>query len=150
MIGMELGVSVASALLRGEATGAPNNFVGDVVCTAKKDLQPGDTLDGEGGYAVRGSLATATQSLKLGALPLGLAHGARVRRPVAANAIVGWDDVGLDDNPAVRLRWELEDKYRNSTAGPSTPPRLQDEANMNRANRNQTLRKLNLKNGSPT
>ena len=36
MIGLELGISVASAALRKEPTGAPNGFRSDVVATAKK------------------------------------------------------------------------------------------------------------------
>ena len=39
MIGLELGISVASAALRNEPTGAPNGFRSDVVATAKRDLK---------------------------------------------------------------------------------------------------------------
>ena len=38
LIGLELGVSVISAALRGEATGSPQAFNGDVMATAKRDL----------------------------------------------------------------------------------------------------------------
>src|SRR4051795_1918140 len=48
MIGLELGISVASAALRGEATGAPTGFRSDVVATAKKNIKAGEMLDGEG------------------------------------------------------------------------------------------------------
>ena len=54
MIGLELGISVASAALRGEPTGAPRGFKSDIVATAKRDLQSSETLDGEGGYCVWG------------------------------------------------------------------------------------------------
>ena len=50
MIGLELGISVASAALRKEPTGAPTGFRSDVVATAKRDLKKGEMLDGEGGY----------------------------------------------------------------------------------------------------
>ena len=56
-IGLELGISVASVGLRGEPTGAPIAWHGDVVATAKRDLAAGETLDGEGGYTVYGKLA---------------------------------------------------------------------------------------------
>ncbi len=39
MIGLELGISVASAALRHEPTGAPTGFRSDVVATAKRDLE---------------------------------------------------------------------------------------------------------------
>ena len=58
-IGLELGISVASVGLRGEPTGAPIAWHGDVVATAKRDLAAGETLDGEGGYTVYGKLVPA-------------------------------------------------------------------------------------------
>ena len=52
-------MSVASVALRGEATGVATGWNADVVATAKRDLQPGDMLDGEGGYTVWGKLLPA-------------------------------------------------------------------------------------------
>ncbi len=113
MIGLELGVSIASAVLRGEATGSPTGFRGDVVTTAKKDLRAGETLDGEGGYTVFGKLAPAARSLEVEALPLGLAHGAKLIRDVSKDAVVTWGDVEVDETqPAIRLRRELEAEFR--------------------------------------
>ena len=60
MIGLELGVSIASAVVRGEATGTPTGFRGDVTAVAKRALKAGETLDGEGGYMVFGRLAPAS------------------------------------------------------------------------------------------
>ena len=108
-IGLELGISVASAGLRAEPTGSATGWRGDVVATAKRALAAGETLDGEGGYTVYGKLVPAADSLTLGALPLGLAHGVRLRRPVAAHASVRWDDVEFDPNDeTVRFRREME------------------------------------------
>jgi predicted homoserine dehydrogenase-like protein len=109
LIGLELGISVASVGLRGEPTGAPVAFNADVVATAKRDLRAGDTLDGEGGYTVYGRLMPAAQSLRIGGLPLGLAHKLRLKNAVAAGAAVRWQDVEIDEaDPAVRLRREME------------------------------------------
>jgi predicted homoserine dehydrogenase-like protein len=49
MIGLELGISVASGVLRGEATGSPTGWQADVIVTGKRDLAAGEVLDGEGG-----------------------------------------------------------------------------------------------------
>jgi predicted homoserine dehydrogenase-like protein len=112
-IGLELGISVASVGLRREPTGAPLAWHGDVVATAKRDLAAGETLDGEGGYTVYGTLVPASRSLALGALPLGLAHGARLVRPVAARAVVRRDDVTLDAaESGVVVRAEMEAAFR--------------------------------------
>ncbi|MFV0374274.1 NAD(P)H-dependent oxidoreductase [Microbacterium sp.] len=113
MIGLELPVSIASAVLRGEPTGAPTGFRGDVVSTAKTDLRAGDTLDGEGGFAVYGKLAPAAMSLVGNALPLGLAHGAKLIRDVPKDRTVSWDDVDADETLlAVKVRRELENEFR--------------------------------------
>ena len=109
LIGLELGISVASAGLRGEPTGAPERWLGDAVATAKRDLQEGELLDGEGGHAVYGRLMPAADSLAAGGLPIGLAHGVRLKRAVAAGKAVGWQDVEIDETAeAVRLRREME------------------------------------------
>jgi len=109
LIGLELGISVASVALRGEPTGSPTGFVADVVAVAKRDLEVGNVLDGEGGFTVRGQLMPAAASLAAAALPLGLAHGIGVARPVRAEQRLCWDDVLVDpDDDTVRTRREME------------------------------------------
>src|SRR5690606_28573091 len=108
LIGLETGISIASAALRGEATGVPEHFHSDVVATAKKALVPGETLDGEGGYCVFGKLMRAEDSLARRALPMGLAHKIKLTRPVAAGATVSWDDVAIEDDDIVAFRREME------------------------------------------
>lgn len=47
LIGLEVGISVASIALRGEATGAPTGFRSDVVAVAKRDLAAGESSTGK-------------------------------------------------------------------------------------------------------
>lgn len=109
LIGLELGISVASVGLRREATGIATGFRADVVATAKRDLKPGEILDGEGGYMVYGKLMAAGDSLARGGLPLGLAHGIKLTRAVKAGASLCWNDVAVDAHaPAVKFRREME------------------------------------------
>ncbi len=109
MIGLELGISVASVVLRGEPTGAPTGFRSDVVATAKRNLRAGEILDGEGGACVWGRQLPAATSLATGGLPLGLAHGVALKRDVAEGQQLGWADVAIDpDDPTVRVRREME------------------------------------------
>jgi len=108
LIGLELGISVASVALRGEATGAATGWRGDCVATAKRALRAGETLDGEGGFTVYGKLVPAARSRAEDALPIGLAHGVTLRRDVPVGEIVRATDVDLDTTaPAVRLRQEM-------------------------------------------
>jgi predicted homoserine dehydrogenase-like protein len=117
LIGLELGISVASVALRGEATGAPVCWHGDVVATAKRDLAAGETLDGEGGFTVYGKLMPASESLLLGGLPLGLAHGVKLTRPVAAGQPVSWDDVAYDASSLpVKFRREMESLFAGAAS----------------------------------
>lgn len=109
MIGLELGISVASAALRGEPTGAPTGFRSDVVATAKRALKRGEVLDGEGGFCVWGRQTPAERSLADGLLPLGLAQNVRLLRDVAEGEALRWSDVDTDaSDPAVRTRREME------------------------------------------
>jgi predicted homoserine dehydrogenase-like protein len=112
LIGLEVGISVASVGLRGEPTGCATGFRADAVATAKCALKPGELLDGEGGYTVVGKLMPAQDSLAQGCLPLGLAHGWKVLKPIAAGQPVRWSDVAADGNvSAVRLRREMEQAF---------------------------------------
>jgi predicted homoserine dehydrogenase-like protein len=109
LIGLEVGISVASVGLRGEPTGCATGWRADAVAVAKRDLGKGEILDGEGGYTVVGRLMPAEASLAQGCLPLGLAHGCKLLRPVAAGRALTWSDVGVDSSiAAVRLRREME------------------------------------------
>jgi predicted homoserine dehydrogenase-like protein len=121
LIGLEVGVSVASVGLRGEATGVAIGFNADAVATAKRDLNAGEVLDGEGGYTVLGKLLPASTSIEMGALPLGLANGATLGHSVKAGEPLKWTDVALDEAlPAVRIRREMEAMF--------TTPRAQHAA----------------------
>jgi len=109
MIGLELGISVASCALRGEPTGAPTGFRSDVVATAKRDLKAGETLDGEGGFCVWGKQTPAEVSLRQQLLPLGLAHNVKLARDIAEGSALTWADVAYDANDsAVKVRREME------------------------------------------
>jgi len=113
LIGLEVGISVASVGLRGEPTGCATGFRADAVATAKRALKAGELLDGEGGYTVVGRLMPAADSLAQGCLPLGLAHGWKLLRPVAAGQPLAWGDVAVDaEATAVRARREMEALFR--------------------------------------
>ena len=115
LIGLELGITVANIAVRGEATGATRDFRGDVVATAKRDLAPGERLNGEGGYMVYGKLMPAAHSLAMNGLPIGLAHDVVLSEPVRAGQAVRWQDVAFDaSNQAIRIRREMEELFRKN------------------------------------
>ncbi len=105
-------MSVASVALRGEPTGVATCWNADVVATAKRDLAPGELLDGEGGYTVWGKLLPAETSMRLGGLPLGLAHNVKVTRAVKKGQSLSWADVAMDTStPAYKVRREMEQLF---------------------------------------
>lgn len=113
LIGLELNMSVFSAALRGEATGCTTGFRGDVVATAKRDLTAGEMLDGEGGFTVWGKLMPARDSLALGGLPIGLAHGVKLVQDVPVGQPIRWCDVGSPAPfEALTVRQQMEQQFR--------------------------------------
>ena len=80
-----------------------------MVATAKRDLTAGEVLDGEGGYAVYGSLSPADASVGEGLLPIGLAKGVKLKREISEGERLRWSDVEIDENDfVVRLRRRME------------------------------------------
>src|SRR3954452_1416810 len=116
LIGLELGISVLSAALRGEPTGQPQAWRGDVVAVAKRALRAGETLDGEGGYTVWGRLVPARRSLAEGAPAIGLAHHVRLKRDIGAGDFVRWQDVEIEDSEAVTARRDMERRFAPPSA----------------------------------
>ncbi len=109
LIGLELGISVASVALRGEPTGYPRSFSADVVAVAKRDLRAGDTLDGEGGSTVWGRIVPTSRSLELNAVPIGFASGLKLTGPIGQDSIVTWDQVeSMETNEVYELRKLME------------------------------------------
>ena len=118
MIGLELGLSVASAALRKEPTGAAICFNSDVVATAKRKLGKGEVLDGEGGFCVWGKQTPAHTSLREGYLPLGLAQHVTLNRDIPEGERVRWSDVEIDEHDlAVSTRREMEAAFARPNAG---------------------------------
>ena len=117
MIGLELGISVASVALRKEPTGAPMCFNSDVVATAKRNLKKGEMLDGEGGFCVWGKQQPAQVSLQQGYLPLGLAHKVKLKHDIAEGQMLKWSDVEVDaSDGAVKFRREMEAAFGQRNA----------------------------------
>jgi predicted homoserine dehydrogenase-like protein len=123
LIGMELNISVLSAGLIGKPTGSTADFRGDVVATAKSDLAAGTLLDGEGGATVWGKLMPAARSLEMGGLPIGLAHGMKLKHAIAAGRSLTWGDVVFDaTDETVKTRRDMETHFRPQSA-PQTGPK---------------------------
>lgn len=92
----EVPLSVARVVLFRDVVLAPQGAPQvDVVATAKIDLKAGETLDGIGHYMTYGQCekASVTQTERL--LPIGIAEGCKLKRDVAKDQILTYDDVEL-------------------------------------------------------
>jgi predicted homoserine dehydrogenase-like protein len=102
----EVPTSIARAALFHDpvlrATGEPTV---DVVATAKVDLDTDTVLDGIGGYHTYGQAERASVTRRERLLPMGLAEGCRLTRPVPRDAVLTYDDVEVPPGRLVdRLR----------------------------------------------
>lgn len=105
LIGLELGMSVASVGLRAEPTGNAICFNADVPAIAKADLNAGSILDGEGGFTIYGGVRPAELSIAQNYLPLGLANHVKLIRSVKKDQPIGLDDVKIETkSSAYRMR----------------------------------------------
>jgi predicted homoserine dehydrogenase-like protein len=107
---LEAPISVARAYLYRQTTLVPiDQPVADVLTVAKRDLAPGDILDEFGGYTFYGLIDDAETAREMNALPVGLAPGTLVNKPIPAGAFLTWQDVELDeDSRVVQLRREQD------------------------------------------
>jgi predicted homoserine dehydrogenase-like protein len=79
----------------------------EVVATAKVDLEPGQELDGIGGYLTYGQCENASAAREEKLLPMGVAEGCRVLRRIPRDQVLTYDDVELPKGRLVdRLRAE--------------------------------------------
>jgi predicted homoserine dehydrogenase-like protein len=101
----EVPITVARAVLFGDAAIAPlGPPLVEVVATAKVDLEAGQEIDSLGGYLTYGLAENVDVVTAEQLLPMGLAEGCRLRRDVAQDAVLTYDDVEI---PGGRLIDEL-------------------------------------------
>ena len=102
----EVPQTVARAVLFGDATIAPIGApTVEVVTVAKRDLKAGETLDGLGGYDTYGVCEQAEVTAAEELLPMGVAEGCTLRRNVAKDEVLTYNDVYLPTGRLVdRLR----------------------------------------------
>jgi predicted homoserine dehydrogenase-like protein len=87
----------------------------DVVATAKVDLSAGQILDGMGYYMTYGQCENYETARAENLLPIGLAEGCRLKRDVARDQVLTYEDVQM---PCARLadRLRIEQDIHFSSA----------------------------------
>lgn len=100
--------TVARVVLFGDPAGIPASGPMVEVCAcAKRHLEAGETLDDYGMYMTYGEAVNTSEMRRNRYLPEGLVQGCRLKRNVAQDSVITYDDVDLPpDRLADRLRDE--------------------------------------------
>ena len=110
---LEVPLSAARAVLHGRADMVPiDHPVAEAVTVAKRDLKAGETLGKIGETEYRAWAMTAREARSANAIPLGLAEGARVVKPVKAGEYLTYGNCVPDDSlivTQIRKRLDQED-----------------------------------------
>ncbi|HET9384141.1 MAG TPA: hypothetical protein VFO67_03265 [Gemmatimonadales bacterium] len=115
---IQLASTISRAALAHDATVAPIGApVAEVVTVAKRDLKAGEVLDGVGGFMSYGVIHNYADARVADLLPMGIAGGCRLRRAVAKDASLSYDDVELPVSRLCdRLRAEQVDRFPDARA----------------------------------
>ncbi len=107
---VEVPMSIARALVQKRPTGElRGGMVAELVAVAKRDLRPGDELDGGGGYTVYGLSERYEIAKREGLLPFGFAYSGKMKKAVRKDSPLTWDDVEVDTSTFLyRLRQEQD------------------------------------------
>lgn len=108
--GIEATVSIANAALRNEPTGAPKEQVAEVVGRAKRTLEPGETLDGGGGYTVYGSLEAGEAAEEQNHVPFELLYDAEVTATIEQDEVVTYDHVDIEEGTFIYKLRQVQDE----------------------------------------
>jgi len=111
---IEAPLSIARAYFYNEPTISPKNgLVSEVITAAKTDLNPGDIIDGIGGYKVYGLIDLYENSNKENLLPIGLCEGAVVKNAVKKGSPIKYEDVEIRSDSVIHNLRKLQDLIIN-------------------------------------
>ncbi len=94
-----------------------DRLVSEVFAVAKQTLKPGDVLDGIGGSTFYSSIDLYETARKEKLLPVGLAKGARLLRPVAIDQPITLEDVELHRPSFIADLRRLQDEWMSGAVG---------------------------------
>jgi predicted homoserine dehydrogenase-like protein len=107
---IQIGSTIGRAVVHRDPTVAPvGGPVCEVVTMAKRDLKAGERLDGVGGFCAYGLIDNRAEARAMSALPIGLSEGCSMRRAVAKDSVVSFDDVEMPSGRMIETLWREQD-----------------------------------------
>jgi len=103
---IQIASTIGRAVIHRDPTVAPlAGPVCEVVTVAKRDLKAGERLDGVGGFCAYGLIDNTAAARAISALPIGLSDGCTLRRDVAKDSVVSFEDVELVRGRRIETLW---------------------------------------------
>jgi predicted homoserine dehydrogenase-like protein len=106
---VEAPLSVARAVLDRESSLYAPHLQAEVCTMAKKDMNPGDVIDGIGGYTVRGYSDIAEDAKRDNLVPIGLIQGAIVQKAIKVGDLITFDQVQLNESSLIVQLRKMQD-----------------------------------------
>jgi predicted homoserine dehydrogenase-like protein len=104
---LQIASTIGRAFVDRDATVAPiGGPVCEVVSVAKRDLKAGERLDGIGGFCTFGLIDNVATARAMNALPIGLSEGCVLRRDIARDSVISFDDVDQVPQGVAGALWE--------------------------------------------
>ena len=103
---IQIASTIGRAFIHRDPTVAPiGGPVCEVVAVAKRNLKAGEQLDGIGGFCSYGLIDNRAEARGVAALPIGLSAGRLLRRDVAKDSVITFDDVMTSGGGIVESLW---------------------------------------------
>jgi predicted homoserine dehydrogenase-like protein len=112
--------TIGRAVVHRDATVAPlGGPVCEVLTIAKRDLKAGEKLDGVGGFCSYGLIDNRAAARAVNALPIGLSEGCILKRDIAKDDVISFDDVESPRGRLVEKLWHEQNARWPSATGKS-------------------------------
>jgi len=107
---IETPISIAEAVIYGEPTIVSKQMTAEIVAIAKRDLEPGHVVDDVGGYDFFNRIYRYEDAKAAKGIPMGLATGGRVLKPIARGELFTEDNFAPDPTRFVYKLRQLQDE----------------------------------------
>jgi predicted homoserine dehydrogenase-like protein len=110
--------TIGRAVIHRDPTVAPlAGPVCEVLTIAKRDLKAGERLDGVGGFCSYGLIDNRAAARAADGLPIGLSEGCVLRRDVAKDEVISFNDVESPRGRLAEMLWrEQNERWPLKTA----------------------------------
>jgi predicted homoserine dehydrogenase-like protein len=115
---IEAPLTIGEAILDGTASLQPVAWNAEVFAGAKRDLQPGERIDGIGGETIYGIAESTSAPDCRSYIPIGLLAGATVTQQIATDQLIRWSDVEIDSTSTIAVIRDFQTQLLDASLAP--------------------------------